>query len=192
MTWFLWARHQGLDDQRCHGAASAALRAERKGTDPVTAAVAGARKARQENVDPSSYWRDLCNWYVWAKEREATPERSLVVAKAAALSVERGMTPTQALEVALAYERGENVRVGPPLSTRFMRDPGCSVLVIALIVLGLVVFSGLPLFFAVLAFFSFVIPLRAARFSGRFTWMMAIALAVDLAAIAAAAAGIRL
>jgi len=191
VDWFLWARSQGLDDQSCHAAADAAAKVEGKGTDPIQAAIAGARKARQNDFTPSLHRRELCNWYVWALDRHQDPDRALEIANAAALSVERGMTRTQAFDVAMAYAHGQRVRLGPPLSTRLLMDPGCFVLGGALVTLGLALFSGLGGFVLLIALVSFAVPLRSARFVGRFTRMMAIALLIDIGVVVIVALGIR-
>src|SRR5437764_4766792 len=149
----MWARAQGLDLQRCHGAAHAAIGAERAGKDPLQAAVEGARRARREDIDPSMRRLELCNWYVWAiEDRKIEPGLALDVARAAAKSVERGMTRSQAFDVADAYARGERVRIGPPLVNRVLSDPGCFPLAAAIFVFAVAPFSALRGYFLVLAF----------------------------------------
>lgn len=189
VDWFMWARAQNLSQLRCHGAAEAAVKAEKSGKDPQPAAIRGAERPESE-IDMPFRLRELCNWYAWGVEdQKLAPDRALEVAQAAATSVVRGMTPTQAFDVAIAYSQGRRVRLGLPLSTRLLRDPGFFPLAAAIIVFGLAVFAGVPGFFLLIALFSFVVPIRAARFSGMFTKMMAAALLVDLAAIVFVAAG---
>jgi len=188
----MWARAQALDQQRCHGAASAAVKAERAGTDPSHDAVEGAQRAHREEIDPSVRLRELGNWYAWAiEDQKLAADLALDVARAAATSVVRGMSQTQALDVALAYSRGQHVRMGPPITDRLLRDPGCFPLAAAVVILVLALVSGLPGFFLILAFLSFVVPLRAARFRSVFTWMMGAALLVDVATIVIIAFGFK-
>jgi hypothetical protein len=191
VDWFLWFR-EGLDDKHLHGAVMAAMAAEDMGADPVAAAHEAVRSGETRYAKPSLRHQELCNWYVWAIDRKLQPDRALEVAHAAAVSVARGMSRTQALDVAMAYERGEHVRLGPPLLTRLTRDPGLFLLIIALAVLVLALFAGLGKVAILFAFVSLlIVPLQASRFVGRFTPMMAIAILVDLAVIVVVAFGIR-
>lgn len=188
----MWARSQDLGELRCHGAAAAAVKAERTGADPVQAAVHGANLPESE-IDMPARMRELCNWYAWAvEEQKLAPPRALEVARACATAVVRGTPRAQAFDVAMAYAQGKHVRLGPPLTTRLLRDPGFFPLAAAILVLVLAVFAGLSRLFLLIALFSFVVPLRAARFTGLFTWMMAAALLVDIATIVLVAAGLHL
>jgi hypothetical protein len=185
----MWARSSGESELRSHGAAEDAVKAERGGKDPAEAAKRGANKPEVQ-IAPAPRMRELANWYAWAVDSQHLPsDRALDVARAAATAVVRGMSHSQAFDVALAYAQGKRVRLGPPLSTRLMRDPGCFPLGAAILVLGLALFAGLPFIVLLIAFFSFAIPLRAARFAGFFSWMMAAALVVDVAAIAVVVSG---
>jgi hypothetical protein len=189
VDWFMWARGQHLDDASCHAAAAAAVKAEDKSQDALAAASDGVKDAR--NVTPSLHNRELCYWYVWAVDRKHVADRALQIAGAAALSMERGMTRTQAFDVALGAERGEKVRLGHSMATRLLMDPGSFVLGIAVLALALALFTSYGVFGLLIALATFAVPFRAARFVRRFTPMMAIAALVDLAVIVIVALGIR-
>ena len=191
VDWYLWARNEQQDLRGGHGAAAAAVKAERSGADPVQAAVAGARKAQREDADPSVRVRELCNWYLWAiDDRKMPPDQGLALAQRVAKAFQQGLNHSQAFDMALAISRGERVR-GLSLVNRVTRDPGLFVFVVAVVVFFLAIFSGLGAFFLLIALFSFVVPLRSARFVGRFTPMMALALIVNIATIVAVALGLK-
>ncbi|MEA2628209.1 MAG: hypothetical protein QOJ10_669 [Chloroflexota bacterium] len=193
IDWFLWARGQQLDDQRCHGAAGAALRAETVGQEPTQAAVTGARKAQREDISPKTYERELCNWYVWATTRNPNSDEALAVAKAVATAIDRGMSQPQALDIALAYERGDrSVRLGFPLWKRLLRDPGTWLSGLALLLLVLAAFTEYRLEVGVLSLLMFAVPIRARKFLGRFTPMLGVATLLNLLVLAAIALNIKL
>lgn len=191
VDWYLWARNEQRDLIEAHGAAAAAVKAERSGADPVPAAVAGARTAGRGGIQPGVRTRELCNWYDWAlNDRKLAPDQALSLAQRVAKAYQRGFNHAQSSDMALAISRGENAR-GPSLGFRVTRDPGFVVFLVAIAVLLLAIFSGLGAFFLLIALFSFAVPLRSARFARRLTPMMALALVVDMATIAVVAFGVR-
>jgi len=191
VDWYIWARNGQQDLRGGHGAAAAAVKAERSGADPGQAAVAGARKAQRDEADPSVRIRELCNWYLWAiDDCKMPPDQALALAQRVAKAFQQGLNHSQAFDMALAISRGERVR-DLSLVDRVARDPGLFVFVVAVVVFLLAIFSGLGGFFVLIALFSFVVPLRSARFVGRFTPMMALALLVNVATIVVVALGVK-
>jgi hypothetical protein len=187
----VWARNEHQDLRAAHGAAGAAVKAERSGADPVQAAVAGARKAEREDANPSVRVRELGNWYVWAiDDRKMPTDQALALAQKVAKAFQQGLNHSQAFDMALAISRGERVR-GLSLVGRVTRDPGLFVFVVAVVVFLLAIFSGLGAFFVLIALVSFVVPLRSARFVGRFTPMMALAMLVNIGTIVVVALGLK-
>ncbi len=191
VDWYVWARNEQQDLRAGHGAAAAAVKAERSDADPFQAATAGARRAQREDIDPSVRIRELCNWYVWAiDDRKMPPDQALALAQRVAKAFQQGLNHSQAFDMALAISRGERVR-GLSLVDRITRDPGLFVFVVAVVVFFLAIFSGLGAFFVLFALISFVVPLRSARFVGRFTPMMALALLVNIATIVVVALDLK-
>lgn len=193
VDWYMWARSQDMNAQACHGAARAAVKAEKSMADPAQAAVAGGVKANRDDQQPSTMRKELCNWYSWAiEDRKLPPERALEVARAAAISVQRGESRSKAMDTALAYERGEKVRLGPPPLLRLIRDPGAGYLVVALVVLALALFTDIGFATVLLALGALLIPGRSLQLGGRFTWLMGVAFVLNLAALTVVAIGLRL
>jgi hypothetical protein len=186
--WFVWARQLGHREEVSHLAAAAALQAGARNEDPLSAAEATLRSPGRSTPSVPDRLRELCYWYQWAVEEKLTEPNAMETASAAARSVALGMTRLEAADVAIAYSRGDrSVQIGLLPIDRFFRDPGFVSVIFACIVFTAAVFIDRSIVGVVVAMgagLGSLAPLYGARFQGRLTRLMGVALLINAGSFA--------